>query len=82
VHETSDTTNKHHAASTTTFGDLMQYYGMAPGRCNATVYASGQIKHSLYDIAQGNPISRLAPSDKVLVIWDNASRPEDMATTL
>ena len=82
VHETSDTTNEHHAASTTTFGDLMQYYGMAPGRCNAIAYASGQIKHSLYDIAPGSPISRLAPSGTVLVIWDNASRPEDMATTL
>ena len=82
MHETSDTTNKHHAASTTTFGDLMQYYGMAPDRCNATAYVSWLIKHSLYDIAPGSPISRLAPSGTVLVIWDNASRPEDMASNL
>ena len=82
VHETSETTNKHQAASTTTFGMLMHYYGMSGTRCNATAYGSGRIKHSMYDISADLPISKSASSGTVLVLWDNASRLGDMTTTL
>ena len=82
VHETSATTNKHQTASTTTFGQLMHYYGMPGTRCNATAYESGRIKHSLYNILQGHAISKVASSGTALALWDNASRLEDMATTL
>ena len=82
VHETSATTNKHQTASTTTFGQLMHYYGMPGTRCNATAYERGQIKHIMYNISQGHAISKVASSGTILVLWDNASRPEDMATTL
>ena len=82
VHETAATTNNHQTLSTTTFGQLMHYYGMPGTRCNVTTYENGQIKHSLYSTSQGHAISKVASSGTVLVLWDNASRPEDMSTTL
>ena len=82
LHDTCETTNRHHASSTATFGDLMQFYNMQPGKCKATSYAGDQIKHSMYGISPATTIGTVAPSGTVLVIWDNASRPEDMATTL
>ena len=84
VHEAATTTKRHQILSRTTFGQLMHYvyYGMPGTRCNATAYEDGQIKHSLYSMSQGHAISKVAFSGTVLVLWDNASRPEDMATTL
>ena len=36
----------------------------------------------MYDIPSSLPISRVAPSGTVLVLWDNASQLKDMTTTL
>ena len=82
VHDTSQATNRHFTNSTTTFEQLMGYYGMAGTRCNATVYdAGGRIKHSMYNIAASHTLSKVAPSDTALVLWDNAADLEDMATS-
>ena len=82
VHDTSQTTNRYHTASTTRFGQLMSYCGMIGAKYNTTAYEGGQIKHSMYDISPGHPLSTVASTGTTLVFWDNASDSEEMATAL